>query len=156
MELDVVDLGTLCALDPVGSERLPNGPCEVDELVEIFAVDGAGVMLDQKKPVATPGNVTGHRAVAGHFHFDGSRPAVAGYVFERYRAVFVQRRSYNADRRLDAVVSGLNPSQIRECGYDPDRSVPAHAEASAVIEENYPSDAVCMRRFAEQCAYRCF
>jgi hypothetical protein len=149
----VVDLGTLRALNAAGGERLANLPGEMDELVEIGSFNRIGVMFDQKKPVAAPGNVAGHQAVSGHIHVDCGGPAVAVYVFECHRAVFVQRGSHDAYRGLDTVLPGLDPTQIRERGYNADCSVPAHAQASTVVEENYARDAVRIGRLAEQCAH---
>ena len=124
-----------------------------DELVEIGPVDGVGVMLDQKEPVAAPGNVARHLAVSGYFYFDCGGPSVAGYVLDGHRAVFVQRGSHDAYRGLDAMVSGLDPAQVGERHHDTDGSVPAHAQASAVVEENDAGDAVRVAGFTEQCAY---
>jgi hypothetical protein len=68
----------------------------------------------------------------------------------------VQGGTHNADWRFDAVKTGLNPTQIRERGHDPNRSVAAHAQASAVVEENDARYAIGIGRFAEQCAYHGF
>jgi hypothetical protein len=50
------------------------------------------------------------------------------------------------------VRTGLDPSQICERGDDSDGSVPTHAQASAVVEENDACNAVVASRFAQQCA----
>src|SRR6201999_2351468 len=80
VKLDVVDLGALCASDAGGGECLPNLPGEMDKLVKVGAFDGEGMISDQKKPVAAPGNVTDHCTESGDFDVDGSGPAVARYV----------------------------------------------------------------------------
>ena len=128
----------------VRGERLADRPGEANELLEMGAVEGVGVMPDQKKPVATPGDVAGHLAVSGHLHFDRGGPSVAGYVFDGDRAVFVQRGSHDAYRGFDAMVSGFDPAQISERHHHADGAVPAHSQASAVVEENYAGDAVRM------------
>ena len=150
MEFDVVDLRSLRTSNAGGGERLPDLPGEVDELVKVRSCNRVGVTFDQKKPVAAPGNVAGHRTESGYFDMDGSGPAVARDVFEGHGAVFVQRNSHDAYRCLYAVSTGLDPAQICERSYDTDGSMPAHAQASAVVEENDARNAVCAGRFAEQ------
>ncbi len=152
----MVDLSALRALNAVGGKRLANLPREMDELVKVGSCNRVGVVLDQKKPIATPGDVAGHRAIPGNFDVDCSSPAVAGYVFKRYRAVFVQGGSHDADWRLDAVVPGPDPAQVCERGYDTDGSMPAHAQASAIVEENDARNAVSVGGFAKQCAHHRF
>jgi len=46
--------------------------------------------------------------------------------------------------------TGLDLAKIRERGYNTDGSMPAHAQASAVVEENDAGDAVCKGGLAEQ------
>src|SRR5580704_12437108 len=141
MEFDVVDLGALRALNAVGGKRLANLPGEMDELVKVGSCNRVGVMLDQKKPIAAPGNVAGHRTVSRNFDVDGSGPAVAGYVFECHRAVFVQGGSHDPYWCFKAMGPRLDPAHIGEGGHNTNRSVAAHAQASAVVEENDARDA---------------
>jgi hypothetical protein len=152
----MVDLGALRALNAVGGKRLANLPGEMDELVKVGSCNRVGVMLDQKKPIAAPGDVAGHRAVPGNFDVDGSGPAVAGYVLEGHRAVFVQGGSHDPHRCFKAVKARLDPAQVCERGYDTDRSMSAHAQASAVVEENDARNAICTGGLAKQCAYHRF
>jgi hypothetical protein len=156
MKFDVVDLCALGTANAGGSERLPDLPGEMDELVKVRSCNRVGMMFDQKKPVPSPRNIAGHGTESGYFDIDGSGPAVARDVFEGHGAVFVQRNSYDAYRCLNAVSAGVNSAQIGERSYDTDRSMPAHAQASAVVEENDARNAVCAGRFAEQCAYHRF
>ncbi len=141
---------------PAAGERLPDSPSEMDELVEVRFRNRVGMIFDQKKPVAAPGHVTGHRTESGDFDIDGGSPAVAGYVFKGHSAVFVQCDSHDAYRRLDAVNTGLDPAKICERGYDADGSVPAHAQASAVVEENDAGHAVRAGGLAKQRAHHRF
>ena len=50
----------------------------------------------------------------------------------------------------------LDPAQIRERGYNTDGSMPAHTQASAVVEENDAGGAVCTGGLAEQRAHHRF
>ena len=152
----MVDLSALRAANTVGDKRLANLPGEMDEPVKVGSCNRVGVMLDQKKPIAAPGDVACHRAESGHVDVDCSGPAVAGYVFEGDGAVCVQGGSHDAYRRFNAVGPRLDPAQIGESGHDADSSVAAHAQASAVVEENDARDAVSVGGFAKQCAHHRF
>jgi hypothetical protein len=150
MKFDVVDLRALRTANAGAGERLPDSPSEVDELIEVGFRNRVGMILDQKKPVAAPGHVPGHRTESGDFDMDGGSPAVAGYVFKGHGAVFVQCDSHDAYRCLDAVDTGLDPAKKCERGYDADGSVPAHAQASAVVKENDARNAVRAGGLAKQ------
>ena len=156
MEFDVVYLGALRTANAGGSERLANLPGEMDELVKVGSCNRVWVVFDQKKPVATPGNIAGHRTESGYFDIDGSGPTVARNVFEGHCAVFVQRDAYDAYRCFNTVSAGLDLAKIRKRSYDPDGSVPAHAQASAVVKEDDASNAIRTGRLAEQCSHHRF
>jgi hypothetical protein len=47
------------------------------------------------------------------------------------------------------MVAGFDFVQVGEGGHHADGSVPAHAQASTVVEEDHASDAICLRRFTE-------
>jgi hypothetical protein len=148
----VVNLRALRTANAGGVECLANLPGEMDELVKVRSCNRVRVMFDQKKPVATPGNLAGNRTESGYFDIDGSGPAVARNVFEGYCAVCVQDDSHNAYWRFHAMRTGLDPAQIRERGYNTDGSMSAHAQASAVVEEDDARNAVRTGGLAEQCA----
>jgi hypothetical protein len=150
VEFDVVDLCALGTANSGGSERLPDLPGEMDELVKVRSCNRVGMMFDQKKPVSSPRNIASHHTESGHFDIDGSGPAVARYVFESHSAIFAQDDSHNAYRCFYAVSAGLDPAQIRERSYDTDGSMPAHTQTSAVVEENDAGGAVCTGGLAEQ------
>ena len=146
----MVNLRALRTANAGGVECLANLPGELDELVKIRSCNRVGMMFDQKKPVATPGNVAGHHTESGHFDIDGGGPAVARDVFKGYCAVLVQSDSHNAYWRFHAMRTGLDPAQMRERGYNTDGSMPAHTQASTVVEENDAGGAVCTGGLAEQ------
>jgi hypothetical protein len=54
------------------------------------------------------------------------------------------------------VSTGLDPAKICERGYDAYGSMPAHTQASAVVEENDARNAVRTGGLAEQCAHHGF
>jgi hypothetical protein len=156
MKFDVVDLCALRTANAGADERLPDSPSEMDELVNVRFRNRVGMMFDQKEPVAAPGNVADHRTESGDFDRDGGGPAVAGYVFEGHGAVVVQCDPHDAYRCLDAMSTGLNPAKICQRGDDTDGSVPAHAQASGVVEENDARSAVLASGLAEQRAHHRF
>src|ERR1700719_2908746 len=100
MKFDVVDLSVLRTANPGGRERLPDSPSEMDELVKVCFGNRVGMLFDQKKPVAAPGDVAGHCTESGDFDINGRGPAVAGYIFEGHGGVSVQCDSHDAHRCL--------------------------------------------------------
>ena len=141
---------------PAAVEGLTDLPGEMDELVKVRFRNCVGMVLDQKKPVPTPGNVARHRTESGNFDLHGSGPAVAGYVFKGHGTVIVECGSHDTDRCLYAVSTGLDPAKICERSYDTDGSMPAHAQAPAVVEENDARNAVGTGGLAEQRAHHRF
>jgi hypothetical protein len=87
---------------------------------------------------------------------DVSGQAIAGYVFEGHGTVFVECDSHDAYRCLYAVHTGLDSAKKSEGGYDADGSVPAHAQAPAVVEVNDAGNAIRTGGFAEQRTHHCF
>jgi hypothetical protein len=152
----MVNLRALRTANAGGVECLAKLPSEMDELVKVRSCNRVGMMFDQKKPVATPGNVAGNRTESRYFDIDGSGPAVARNVFEGYCAVCVQDDSHNAYWRFHAMRTRLDPAQIRERRYNTDGSMSAHAQTSAVVEEDDTRNAVRTGGLAEQCAHHRF
>ena len=64
------------------------------------AVDGERVMMDQKKPVATPGDVSDDWSETRYVDLDCFRRAVAANILDGNGAVFVQSGSHHAGARL--------------------------------------------------------
>ncbi len=137
MKFDVIDLRSLGTANLMRGQRLAYGPGEGNELVKIGEVENVGVMLDQKKPVTTPGNIAGYQTIARHGNFDGGGPAVAGHILNGHRAVLIEDGYHPAHWGLDAMASGLDPAQIGEGRNYPNGAVPAHPDGPAVVEENY-------------------
>ncbi|MDX6459228.1 MAG: hypothetical protein QOE55_2925, partial [Acidobacteriaceae bacterium] len=77
-------------------------------------------------------------------------------IFEGHGTVCVQSDSHNPYWCFHAMRTGLDPAQIGERGDDTDGSMPAHAQASAVVEENDACDAVGTGGFAQQCPHHRF
>jgi hypothetical protein len=150
VEFDVIDLGSVRSMDFVGGERLANGPGVIDERREMGSINDQGVIFDQEKPVATPGNVAGDRTVSGDVYFDCCCISVAGNVFDGHGAIFVEHRSHDADRRFDTMVAGFDLSHVGEGDHNTDGSVSTHAKASAVVEEDGAGYAICVAGLAEQ------
>src|SRR5207253_9255090 len=63
-ELDVVDLLSACARDPIPLECLPNPPGEVGQLFDMGKVQSLPMTADEVEPVASPGYIAGNGADA--------------------------------------------------------------------------------------------
>ncbi len=88
----------------------------------------------QKKPVAAPGDVSAHGAETGHLDLNRFGEAIALDIFDRRRAVVDQFYADHADRRLEAMASGLEPAHMRERHGETDRAVAAHADIADIVE----------------------
>ena len=80
--------------------------------------------------------------------------AEADHVLHGDSAIRVQRGAYHADGRLNAMLAGLDATQMRESGDHTDGAVSAHAKIADVIEENDAGDAVRIGGLKEQRAYQ--
>jgi hypothetical protein len=107
-------------------------------------------MLDEEKPVATPGYVSCDWPEAGDVDFDRFRSAVGGNIFDGDCTVFVQCSSHYTNRSFNAVLACFYPAQVCEGDEQTNGSMAAHAEAAGVIEEDDAGDATGVSRFTEQ------
>ena len=62
----------------------------------------------------------------------------------------MQRGGDDADGRFDAMVTRLDPAQVRQRDDQADGAVPAHAEIADVVEKDDPGDAGRVFRFEQQ------
>src|SRR5579883_447930 len=108
------------------------------------------MLFHQIEPVATPGNVPADLAISGHIHRHRFPATITGHIRYRYFAGFMQRRAHYADRRFNAMSSGLQLPQIGKAYHHADSSVPAHAQISDIVKKDNAGIAGGVVRFAEQ------
>src|SRR5579863_2522914 len=108
-----------------------------------------GIIVHEEKPIAAPGNIAGDSAVTRHLDRHIGSGALAGDVDDRNFAGFMKSRGNRAHWRFDAVSAVADLPQIRESGYQTDRTVHTHAEISNIVEENYSSGTGGIGRLAE-------
>jgi hypothetical protein len=150
MHLDVVNLSPFCPVYAVGAERFANGPGEVDEWLEVSAVDGESVIFDEEKPVAAPRNVADDAAVYGHVYNYAGGQAIAGDVLDGDLPVVMQSGSHYADGGFYAVPSRLYFAQPGEGNDKADGAVAAHPQAAAVVKKNDPGGTILVNGVAQQ------
>src|ERR1700722_4925797 len=109
----------------------------------------------QKKPVATPGDITRHPPDAGHRHCDVRCAAEACHVANLDLAVGVQTCLYRTARSINFYTPRRNGAVVRKRGDEPDRAVPTHAEITDVVEEYDADLAIGAMRLAEERANEC-
>ena len=100
-------------------------------MVDVFEIEIFARVMCEKEPIPTPCNVA-RNAVDG----DILREPVARNVLHRNRAIVVQLRGDDSDRRLDSMRAFLDATEVRERGNDADGAVPAHSQVADVIEED--------------------
>ncbi len=111
------------------------------------------MVVAEEEPVAAPRDVAVQYAVAGHRHRHLARVAPRRDVGQRHPTVGVQLGAHRADRRVDRVHAGAQPSQMCEGGDDADRAVAAHAEVADVVEEDHAAGAAGVLGWREQRAH---
>ena len=146
----MIDQAAVFAANVLVFQGLLHGDGVGGEGVEVVAGDAQVVLGDQEEPVAAPGDVAGHAAVARYLQADGLAVAVGRHVAHAHRAVVVQRRLDGADRRLDLVHAGFDPAQVGEGHHQADGAVAAHAQVAAVVEEDHPGAGLGIDRLAVQ------
>jgi len=109
------------------------------------------VFTHQKKPVAAPGHIASHRAVAGNRNDDVGAMAVRRHILNRHLPVGKQLDLNGANWGLNQVFARLDAPQQRECLGDTDHPVAAHAQISRVIKENDPRRAGRSHRLQKEC-----
>ena len=129
---------------------LADAPGEIRELVHVHQREFLAVFFHEKKPVAAPRNVAGHRADAGHVNRHGFLGAPAGDVRHGNFAARMQCGGDDADRGLDAVFARLDSAHVRQRDDEADGAMAAHAETADVVEENHTGHTRGVFRLDEQ------
>src|SRR5207244_205868 len=135
-QLDVVDLGAVCARDALAPENLANTGCDFGQLRRILDCNGNRKIIHEKEPVATPGYVTRYSAEVRHIHRDVCGEPIAGYILHGDLTAFMQYRGDHADGRFDAMPPTANSPEMSERDDDADRSVHAHSQVTDIVKEN--------------------
>ena len=106
----------------------------------------AGRILDQKKPVPAPGDVAGDRAGAIQLDEDILQVPVTLDILDRGLVGRQQIHRDHADRRVEAMASGLDPAEMRGGDGGADGRMAAHAEIADGVEIDDAGHAVRRRR----------
>src|SRR6185312_5872731 len=90
-----------------------------------------------EEPVAAPGDIATHRAIARHVDAQVGRVPVASDIVQGNTPVLVQLHPDLAHGGVQVVPAGGDLAQMRQRADDPDGAVPAHAEVADVVEEDH-------------------
>src|SRR5581483_7530909 len=144
-QLDVVDIGMSLRI-----ERLADAPGDIREALDVLEPQLLAVLLDEEEAVPAPGNVAGDAAKAGHFDADRFLLAPARHVGHRHSPIACEGRAHDADRRVDAMLAGLDAPEVRERDHQADRAVAAHADRADVVEVDDAGGAAGLRGLDQQ------
>src|SRR5262249_50758446 len=102
-QLDMIDLVTIRAGDAIALQRLANTHSEIGQRVEIVERQSLTVIVDEKKPVAAPGDVARHWSNVLNVDGYTREISVTRHVRDLDFAVFVEMRHDDANRSLNAM-----------------------------------------------------
>ena len=145
VKFDMVDFGVA-----LGVDGLADGPGVSGEGFQIGEFDALEGVVDEKEPVAAPGDIAGHGAVAGDFDGDARCCAVGGDVVDGDFQIGVKLGFHDSDGGFNAVEAGLDPPHVGERDGEADGAVAAHVEVADVIEEDDAGRTGGVSRFAEE------
>lgn len=145
VEFDMVDFGVTLSV-----HGLADGPGVSGEGLQIGEFDALGGVVNEKEPVAAPGDVASDGAVAGDLDCDARCGAVGGDVVDGDFEVRVKLGFHDADGGFNAVEAGLNPPHVGERDGEADGAMAAHVEVADVVEEDDARRTGGVSGFAEQ------
>src|SRR5262249_38987104 len=76
-ELDVIDLLSSGAGDPLPDERFSDAPCKVSQGVDVVEIDLQTMILNKEEPVTSPRDITRNGTIAGDIDSHFGRQTVA-------------------------------------------------------------------------------
>src|SRR5688572_17950007 len=123
-------------------DGLAHAPAEIGERVDVLQIYPQLMALDQKEPVAAPGDVAAYFADTGYLDYDLLVLPKAGHVGNSDLTVRVQHCVHRTDRRIDFYQTRLHLTRERERRDETDGAVAAHAEIADVVEEDDAETAV--------------
>ena len=94
------------------------------------------MIVDEKKPVASPRDVAGNWPVARDVDRDLCSSSITRNVCDFDLSFIIEMCDDDANRRLDAMCSGTDAIQKREGGDDADRPMAAHSQITHAIEKD--------------------
>ena len=135
-ELDMVDRCTVVATQARRVVGRTQAHGEARELLQAIHRDRQAMVVADEEPVAPPGNVAVHHAVAGNVDGDPALRDAARHVANTHAPIRVQARDHGTDRGLDQVIARSKPTERRQRADHADRAMTAHAQRADVVEED--------------------
>jgi len=151
-EFDVIDEGACFAGDPGGEESGTNGGRGGYQLGAVGEGERERVVLDEKEPVAAPGDVSFELPVTGDVYGNGGSKTIAWDVRDGDPAIFVEMGRNSAYWGFDLMLSRADSAHVSESRDEADGSVAAHSEVSDIVEEDDSGGGCGIDWFAEECA----
>lgn len=111
-QLDVVDRRAVFAGDALGFEGFEHGPGVLCQRFTVGQLDTLAVFGNEEEPVAAPGDVAAHHAMAGHVHRNLLAVAVGGHVADGDGTVFMQGGADLANRGVNLVYARCDQAQV--------------------------------------------
>jgi hypothetical protein len=146
----VVDFSALGPRNSLPFETAADSPGEIGQAFDPRQGERLLVVVDEKEPVAPPGDVAMHEAVTGDFHRHLAGVPPAGNILNGRRLGPIVVDGDHSHGGVDAMLSATDPTEVSEGDREPNHPVPAHVEHADVVEENHSGSTGGIGRFAEQ------
>src|SRR5215207_9774597 len=99
------------------------------------------MVIDQEKPIATPGHISFHPAQSGHIQDHILGLTVAGHIGDGDCCLIMQLRCHCAEAGFDPMLSRLETSDMSQGNGEANGAVTAHFEQADIVKEYDSSDA---------------
>src|SRR6266487_3506424 len=135
-QLNMIYLLAARAGNSSAGQCLPNSPGKFSEDINIVECQSLTMIIDEEKPVSTPGHVAGNRTNLRNIHGYICSQSITGHIRDRNVTFFIEAGFNRSHRSFNAMSSRFDPIQIVQRGDNADRSVPAHSQVANVIEKD--------------------
>src|ERR1043165_413548 len=117
-------------------EGVSSFQCELHQTFEVFELQFLAVIVDEKKPIATPRDIAGNWSIGRHVNCNFRSSPITRDVRDFDASFVIEMCDDDADRCLDAMCAGTDAIQVGQRGDDTDSPVPAHSQVTHAIEKD--------------------
>ena len=139
-DFDVVDLTAVLSRNSITLEGISYLPRESRELVNVCDLYSGALLFDQKKPVPSPGYLTGYLTPPRDIdHYFISMPKTRNILY-RHPPILTEGHLHDPDRRFNPVTSLTYAPEMGKSDRYSHRSMNTTMQKPNIVEKNYSCD----------------